>query len=75
MAIGNLNLSNCFSCKNFSVWLADELIHPTQTTKVEPHEEMPPNVKADFLEAASIVDLSPRGAAALLRFSSAETDE
>ena len=67
MAIGNLNLSNCFSCKNFSVWLADELINPTRKTKVEPHEEMPPNVKADFLEAASIVDLSPRGAAASLR--------
>jgi hypothetical protein len=66
-AISNLNLSQCFSCKNFAVWLADRLIHPVQKSVIEPHEDMPADVRDDFLEAASIVDLSPRGAAALLR--------
>src|SRR5262249_8426724 len=31
------------------------------------HEDMPPDVRTDFVEAAEIVDKSPRGAAALLR--------
>jgi hypothetical protein len=66
-SISNLFLSQCFSCKSYAVWLADALIHPTNKTMVEPHEDMPPGVKEDFLEASSIVDRSPRGAAALLR--------
>jgi hypothetical protein len=32
-----------------------------------PHEDMPADVRSDFAEAAAIVDISPRGAAALLR--------
>jgi len=67
VAVSNLFLSTCFSCKNFCVWLANLLIYPTQKSDLQPHEDMPPDVRADFEEAAAIVDQSPRGAAALVR--------
>jgi hypothetical protein len=63
----NLTVSHCFSCNDWSVWVADNLIYPEKPTAIEPNEEMPPEVRADFNEAAAIVDTSPRGAAALLR--------
>lgn len=63
----NINFSKCFSCKEISIWRADELIYPINELVVEPNEGMPADVKADFLEASEILDKSPRGAAALLR--------
>lgn len=65
----NLYVSLCYSCSEYSVWLADRLIAPAQPSAFEPNEEMPADVKLDFQEASSIVDQSPRGAAALLRLS------
>jgi hypothetical protein len=63
----NVSISKCFSCGGISVWRADELIYPLNQIVIEPNEGMPPDVRADFLEANEIVDKSPRGAAALLR--------
>lgn len=63
----NVYLSVCYSCDAYAIWLADELIYPTNPTVIEPNEDMPPDVKLDFAEASAIVDKSPRGAAALLR--------
>jgi len=65
----NLTLSVCFSCNGFAIWLQDRLIYPASTSAIAAHEEMPDAIKEDFNEAASIVDKSPRGAAALLRLS------
>jgi hypothetical protein len=65
--MSNLFFAQCYSCKSYSIWVADGLIYPAQKVVVQPHDDMPDDVKADFLEAASIVELSPRGAAALLR--------
>jgi len=65
--VENLFISVCYSCNKCSVWHADRLIYPEQLTEIEPHEDMPDDVRVDFLEAASIVDKSPRGAAALAR--------
>jgi hypothetical protein len=63
----NLSVSRCYSCDRYSLWIADALIHPRQQVQFEPNSEMPDDVALDFKEAASIVDKSPRGAAALLR--------
>jgi hypothetical protein len=60
-------VSRCFSCENFSIWITDKLIYPEDQYEIAPNPEMPDVAKTDFLEAATIVDLSPRGAAALLR--------
>jgi hypothetical protein len=67
--LGNLHISQCYSCKKFALWVADKLIHPSQASEIKPNPEMPDHIKHDFLEAAAIVDASPRGAAALLRLS------
>lgn len=64
-AFVNFHVSACYSCNAFTVWVEDKIVHPVSHSVVEPHEMMPPSVKADFEEAGSIVNLSPRGAAAL----------
>jgi Domain of unknown function (DUF4145) len=63
----NVAVSLCFSCKGFSLWVEDKLFYPVRNSEIIAHEEMPDAIKEDFDEAASIVDKSPRGAAALLR--------
>lgn len=63
----NLSLSMCFSCDGFAVWVEDKIVYPVHNSTIIAHDEMPDSVKADFNEAASIIDMSPRGAAALLR--------
>jgi Domain of unknown function (DUF4145) len=63
----NLYLSFCYSCAGISVWVADNLLYPSQPTSIQPNDEMPKEIRPDFLEAAAIVDRSSRGAAALLR--------
>lgn len=63
----NLHVCRCYSCEAFSLWVADDLVYPETAFVIAPNEDMPPEIKSDFTEAASIVDQSPRGAAALLR--------
>lgn len=63
----NLNATQCFSCKRLAVWVSDKIVWPANSSIITPHDDMPPDVRVDFLEAAAIVDTSPRGAAALLR--------
>jgi Domain of unknown function (DUF4145) len=63
----NFHVSHCYSCDAFTVWVEDKIVYPVSQSVVEPHEMMPASVKADFEEAGSIVNLSPRGAAALAR--------
>jgi hypothetical protein len=65
--LANLYVSRCYSCDQWAVWIADSVLWPTHNYEIEPTHDMPPSVKADFIEAAKIVNLSPRGAAALLR--------
>jgi hypothetical protein len=63
----NISISRCYSCEAFTLWVADKFIYPEQVITIRPNEDMPSEVRLDFVEAASIVDQSPRGAAALLR--------
>lgn len=66
-ALLNVNIARCFSCEGLSIWIKETLIWPASIVDIQPHEDMPSDVKEDFVEAASIVDRSPRGAAALAR--------
>ncbi|MCW5714201.1 MAG: DUF4145 domain-containing protein [Bauldia sp.] len=65
--LGNVNLSRCFSCKRFSIWLHKRLLWPTPKANFIPNPDLPEEVISDYKEAAAIVEQSPRGAAALLR--------
>lgn len=63
----NVALSMCHSCDAFTIWVKDGIVFPDHDAAILPHEDMPPDVKIDFVEASKIVEKSPRGAAALLR--------
>ena len=63
----NFDVSQCFSCKEFSFWIDRNLIHPVNDHEIQSNVDMPEDVKRDFEEAAKICRLSPRGSAALLR--------
>ena len=71
----------CSKCKVPSMWRLTEysdtqfgrtdekaeLIYPDNGAAALPEDDMPEDVKADYLEATRIYSKSPRGAAALLR--------
>ena len=67
LGLENVFVSKCYSCKALAVWIYDRPIFPPTTFNVEPNADLGDDIKLDFLEAAKILDLSPRGAAALLR--------
>ena len=63
----NVHISRCYSCRDIAIWKYDTLLHPPTRYEIEPNEDLPEDIRADFDEARLILDLSPRGAAALLR--------
>jgi hypothetical protein len=63
----NVSMSMCHSCDAFSVWIKDKLAWPSYSIEIEPHPDIPGDIKDDFIEAAEIVEKSPRGSAALSR--------
>lgn len=65
--LANAHLSMCHSCDAFAIWIKDGLVWPAQSIKIEPHPDIPADIKDDFIEAADIVERSPRGSAALSR--------
>lgn len=60
-------IADCDHCQESTLWRDQKLIFPDSSSAPEPHEDMPDVIKPDYLEAASILNKSPRGAAALLR--------
>jgi hypothetical protein len=65
--IVNVFASECYSCKQIAAWAGGSLIFPQGHVEIEPNEDLPDDVRADYKEAALIFRTSPRGAAALLR--------
>jgi hypothetical protein len=63
----NVSVSGCYSCERLSVWINSRVVYPPLRHGVEPNADLPEEVIRDYDEARSIVDLSPRMAAALLR--------
>ncbi|MDR6635098.1 hypothetical protein J2X72_003910 [Phyllobacterium sp. 1468] len=63
----NVHASKCHNCGDIALWLHDCLMWPTSHDAPLPNPDLPPDVRADYEEAGTILNLSPRGAAALLR--------
>jgi len=65
--IKNCNISNCFNCQKISIWIYDKLMYPVVGGVVPANSDMSEDIRRDYEEAGSILNQSPRGAAALLR--------
>lgn len=63
----NASASRCHACSKVAFWSADRLVFPTAKVAFKAHPDMPPDIARDFDEASAILQISPRGAAALLR--------
>jgi hypothetical protein len=74
--LDDFRISLCYRCKKYTIWhvvIADIhsdtgiMIFPDETNIPPPNPDLPEEIKNDYLEASSIHNKSPRGAAALLR--------
>ena len=65
--IHNMFVSQCFSCKALSIWVEDELVYPQRGEAPPANPDLPEDIRRDYDEASRILNLSPRGAAALIR--------
>lgn len=67
--IYNTDISQCYNCDRISIWIGSSLGWPLRGDAPQPNVDLPDDVRLDFEEAGRIVNISPRGAAALLRLS------
>ncbi len=65
--IENNNISECDHCGKHSFWINTKMIYPYSGTAPLPNPDLPDDIKDDYTEARNIIELSPRGAVALLR--------
>ncbi len=63
----NLAASQCFNCKELALWIDDRLCWPVRGEAPLANPDLPTALRDDYDEASSILHLSARGAAALLR--------
>ncbi|PIR85225.1 hypothetical protein COU15_02390 [Candidatus Kaiserbacteria bacterium CG10_big_fil_rev_8_21_14_0_10_45_20] len=57
----------CMHCNQYSVWYDGVMVYPDFEGVQPPNQDLSEDIQADYQEAASILQKSPRGAAALLR--------
>jgi hypothetical protein len=65
--VNSSSVSRCSHCCDYSFWVEEKLIYPRESTAPLPSTDIPEEIIDDFNEARSILNISPRGAAALLR--------
>jgi len=63
----NLEMAVCRHCHNYTLWHFEKMIYPEDSGVQPPNPDLRDDIKGDYLEAKSIANKSPRGAAALLR--------
>lgn len=65
--IGSAWITECSACKRIAFWDGWSMVHPRVSTAPLPNPDLPDDCLAVYKEAAAIVQMSPRGASALLR--------
>ena len=63
----NVWISKCFHCRRLTLWVHDAYVHPPGFASPAPHADIPPSILSEYEEARSVVSLSPRASAAMLR--------
>lgn len=63
----NVSLSRCFNCDDVALWIYDRLVWPRLSEAPAANVDLPKEVRGDYDEAGTVLGLSARGAAALLR--------
>lgn len=61
------SFSKCSHCEKYSIWEGPNMVHPNISIVEPPNSDMPEDIEAIYKEASSIVNLSAKSAAALLR--------
>jgi uncharacterized protein DUF4145 len=65
--LNNVDIAQCYNCSNLSVWIGNDLAWPVLSDAPPANVDLSDDVRLDYDEAGRILNLSPRGAAALLR--------
>lgn len=68
-ALPNAMANFCTHCNGIGIWMNEKMVFPLAITAPLPSDNMPADVKIDFLEARDVLNKSPRSAVALLRLS------
>jgi hypothetical protein len=63
----NTLTAKCGHCQNISMWVDEKMVYPLTGNVEMANPDLPDYIKNDYNEAKNIVNISPRGAAALLR--------
>lgn len=63
----DLQVAFCTHCGDYTLWHFQKMIYPEDSGVRPPSVDLRDDIKKDYLEAKSIINKSPRGAAALLR--------
>ena len=67
VSLENCFVSACFECHKLSIWIFDKLAYPLSGEAPPANPDLSEDIRRDYDEASSILVLSPRGAAALIR--------
>ncbi len=65
--LNNTSIAKCTYCEQVSIWIQGKMVHPLTGNVEMANSDLPEDIKKDYNEAKDIVNISPRGAAALLR--------
>jgi Domain of unknown function (DUF4145) len=65
--VQGLEFAHCECCGKRSFWFNRKMIYPDASGIMPPNPDLLPDIQNDYNEAASIVNRSPRGSAAILR--------
>ncbi|MFA5012268.1 MAG: DUF4145 domain-containing protein [Ignavibacteria bacterium] len=65
--LNNTSTAKCRHCSQVSFWINNKMVYPLTGNVEIANPDLPDDIKKDYNEAKDIVNISPRGAAALLR--------